>query len=191
MTVAEKKARFFCLLVPPVQKIYDELTKKYNQVSDDINNSKNKIYIQKLKKSYKVSTDEELLIALKPHPKSIVLAQAALESGWATSRFFIEANNVFGMWSANESQSRIVALKKRGKKTIWLRKFDTVEDSIRAYYKTIATVRAYREFRDLRYSCNNVFVLVEKLDKYSERGKEYTKELSEVIKHNNLTKYDR
>ncbi|HKJ91279.1 MAG TPA: glucosaminidase domain-containing protein, partial [Oceanipulchritudo sp.] len=31
-------------------------------------------------------------------PPSLALAQAALESGWGTSRFAREGNNLFGIW---------------------------------------------------------------------------------------------
>ncbi len=187
-----KKQRFYHLIVPVVQKVHSDLMLKYKTVLQDMKDSKNKKQIQELKKIYRVATDEELLIALKPHPKSIAIAQAAIESGWATSRFFIQANNVFGVWSTNKSQPRIAARQKRGgTKTIWLRRFKTLEDSVRDYYKMIATVKVYKEFRILRYNTNDIMKMVKKLDKYSELDKKYTKELANIIKYNNLTKYDK
>ena len=89
-------------------------------------------------------------MALKPHPKSIALAQAAMESSWATSRFFTEANNVFGVWSFNESEPRIAAGKKRGNKTIWVKKYHSIKASMQDYYRTLARGVAFSEFRKLK-----------------------------------------
>lgn len=191
MSVAEKKNRFYRLLVPAIDKVYSELMDEYISVREDIKSGTNPKKIARLKAAYKVKSDEALLSALKPHPKSIVIAQAALESAWGTSRFFCEANNVFGMWSTNRHQKRIAAkLKRKGNRTIWLRKFDTIEDSVRAYYRLMARGKAFKEFRKSRYASSNVHDIVKKLDRYSEMGPLYAKQLSKMIKYNKLTKYD-
>ncbi len=191
MSVATKKKRFYALLVPAVKRVHVELLEQFETISQDINNSTNPKKIAELKRVYKVDSDEELLLALKPHPKSIALAQAAIESSWATSRFFVEANNTFGIWSYNKNEPRIAASQKRGgTHTIWLRKFSSVEDSVRAYYKTIGRSRAYKEFRKVRSETDNVFEIVKKLDRYSELKERYTKELANIIRYNKLTKYD-
>jgi Bax protein len=192
MDVATKKKRFYSLIVPSVQKVHDELMDEYLRVEQNIEEKKDIDEIEKLKKLYKAKSDEELLYALKPHPQSIVLAQAAIESAWGTSRFFREANNVFGIWSVNKNEPRIAAGEKRSNgKTVWLRKFASVEDSMRAYYKLMARGKAFKEFRKLRYNSDDVHKIVQKLDKYSEIGELYGKELSQVIKHNRLIKHDR
>jgi Bax protein len=192
MDVKTKKKRFYYLIVPVVQKVHKELMLQHDTVLKDMKNSRNRREIQELKKVYKIVTDRELLLALKPHPQSIVLAQAAIESAWATSRFFTKANNIFGVWSTNRFQKRIAAKEKRdGGKTVWLRKFDTLEDSVRQYYKMIATAKVYKEFRQLRYETDNIAKLVRRLDRYSETGDEYTKKLLGITKYNKLIKYDR
>lgn len=192
ISVSKKKKNFYKLFVPAIQIVHQELMQEYDLISQDINNSSNLVNIDALKKEYKIKTNKELLMALKPHPQSITLAQAAMESGWATSRFFLEANNVFGMWSSNKNQQRIAAGEKRGgTQTIWLRKFDTIEDSIRAYYKLLATAKAYKEFRELKMQTKNPYELVKKLDKYSEIGALYGEELTKVIRYNNLIQYDK
>lgn len=191
MTVAEKKNRFYHLLVPAINKVHAELMNEYKSVGEDIKNGTNSQKIAKLKSFYKVKSDEALLCALKPHPKSIVIAQAALESAWGTSRFFCEANNVFGMWSTNKNEKRIAAkLKREGNRTIWLKKFDTIEDSVRAYYRLMARGKAFKEFRKSRYVSSNVHDIVKKLDKYSEIGPLYAQQLSKMIRYNKLTRYD-
>jgi len=192
MSVKEKKARFYALVVPAVQKVHKELLTEYKQIAKDIKNGTNAQKIKALKTTYKVKTDKELLGALKPHPQSIAIAQAAMESSWATSRFFVKANNVFGMWSFNKKEPRIAAsIQRKGKKTIWLKRFASVEDSVRAYFKLMAKGKAFKEFRALRVQTNDPHKLVKKLDKYSEIGVAYGKELSQMIRFNKLIKYDR
>lgn len=192
MTVPLKKKRFFSLLVPPINRVHKEIMAQYLSVKADMKSGKNPQRIEKLKIKYKAKTDLLLLYALKPHPQSLTLAQAAMESAWGTSRFFVEANNVFGMWSVNKNEKRIPAkYKRKGTKTIWLRKFDTIDESIRAYYFLMAKGRAYKRFRKTRYETDDVHQMVKKLDKYSELGSVYGERLSGVIRHNKLTEFDK
>ena len=192
MSVQTKKERFYYLLVPAVEKVHADLMKEYESVAQDIKNSKNADKISKLKVTCKAQTQSDLLACLKPHPQSITLAQAAMESSWGTSRFFVKANNVFGMWSTNPNEPRIAAKEKRGgTRTMWLRKFQTLEESVKAYYSLISTGKAFKEFRALRLQTNDPHQLVKKLDKYSEIGDLYGQELSQVIRHNKLAMYDK
>ena len=188
MSVAQKKERFFYLLVPAVQKVHKELMTQYLSIANDIKNGTNKQKIKRLKISYRVKTDKELLLALKPHPQSIALAQAAMESSWATSRFFIQAKNIFGVRSINKNESRIQAGEA---KTVWLKKFNTIEGSVKHYYKTLALSSAFKEFREIRIKTDDVYTIVKKLDRYSAIGHRYAQELSQIIKYNKLKKYDR
>lgn len=189
MTVNQKKDRFRALLLPPAQKVYRELNAKYLAVAKQIEvNDRHELDV--LKRSFKVSTDDELLAALKPHPVSIVLAQAAMESSWATSRFIREANNAFGVWSVDKTEPRIAAGEKRGKKTIWLRKYESLEDSVRDSYALISRSSAFKEFRALRLKSDDPFELVKKLNRYSEIGHNYGKQLSSIIKFNKFSDYD-
>ena len=190
LSTKEKKQRFIKIILPIVEKIHNELMGKYTNIERNIKESKELYKTELLMQEYKVDCEKELLIALKPHPKSITLAQAAIESAWATSRFFIEANNVFGMWSSNKNEPRIAALQKRGNSTIWLKKFDSIEDSIRAYYKLLATKKAYKEFRELRMRTDDVFLLASKLNNYCELGSEYCSSIQSVIIYNKFAKYD-
>ncbi|WP_457750115.1 glucosaminidase domain-containing protein [Sulfurimonas sp.] len=191
MSIQEKKKKFIALLLPAIRKVNNELMQRYKRVASDIKNKKYTKEIQALKIKYNAKNDDDLLAKLKPHPISITLAQAAMESSWGTSRFFKEANNVFGMWSVNENEPRIAAGEKRGgKKTIWLRKFNTIEDAVRAYYEMLAEGKAYDEFRRLRLKYNDSYKITAGLDKYSEMKAAYTKVLNQVIRHNNFNQYN-
>lgn len=190
MTVQEKKTRFKSLIIPAVNTVYADLMKRYEDVKSTLDKEKSDTNIEKLKIEYKVSTNEDLLMALKPHPKSIAIAQAAMESSWATSRFFREANNIFGVWSFDKDESRIAALQKRGDKTIWVKKYASIEDSVYDYYRTLARSHAFSEFRKTKMKTSDPFVLVTKLDRYSEKGSVYGEELASIIKFNKFDTYD-
>jgi Bax protein len=110
----------YMLILPPTQKVYAELMAQYEAVKKSIEDDDTKD-LDDLKAEYKTASNEELLMALKPHPISIALAQAAMESAWATSRFFREGYNIFGVWSFDENEPRIAAGEKRGDKTIWVK----------------------------------------------------------------------
>jgi len=195
MSVTTKKKRFFYLLVPVVTKVYKELYKEYSSVEKMLQEEdlvqQSASVIEALKKRYGVQSDTELLKALKPHPISITLAQAAMESAWGTSRFFREANNIFGMWNNNKNTPRIAATKKRNAiHTVWLSRYQTLEDSVRAYYMTLSKGKSYKAFREVCYISDDVYKMVAQLDKYSERGEVYTQEISSIIRYNKLQKYD-
>jgi Bax protein len=190
MTVAEKKKRFFALLVPAVEDVHKELEAQYLQVKKDVQNHTHLAKIAALKKKYKAKTDKELLVKIKPHPMSITLAQAAMESAWGTSRFFREANNIFGVHSISSDVPRVKASKKRFGQTVWIRKFANLDEAIRQYYYMLSTVPKFRNFRKMNYADKPVYELVNELKEYSVRGDAYVKELRSMIRYNKLTKYD-
>ena len=74
-------------IVPAVNEVYNELLQQYQDVSERVQTDGDSDDLAALRQLYKAANNEELLIALKPHPQSIALAQAALESSWATSVF--------------------------------------------------------------------------------------------------------
>jgi len=190
MTVQEKKARFKSLIVPAVNTVYAKLMTRYESVKATLDAGKTTTQVDKLKVEYKATNNDELLMALKPHPKSIAIAQAAMESSWATSRFFRVAYNIFGVWSFDEDEPRVAALKKRGDKTIWVKKYSSVEAAVEDYYRTLGRSSAFAEFRQTRMQTDDPFVLVTKLDRYSEKGSLYGEELTSIIKFNKFDQYD-
>ena len=191
ISVKEKKRRFKKLLVPKIREVYKKLDTQYNEILNALKNNQQKEQIKKLKKIYKITSDKELLMALKPHPISLTLAQAALESSWGSSRFFTQANNIFGVWSFNKKEPRISTLEGRGTKKIWLKKYSTIEDSIIDYYKNIGRSFAFKEFRKEKLLSNDPLILATKLNRYSEKGSQYGNLLASIIVHNKFTQYDK
>ncbi len=190
VSVPEKKARFAEIIVSAVNTVYTDVLQQYFDVTELMQANPLDSQLSALKEEYRANDNRELLMVLKPHPRSIAIAQAAMESSWATSRFFKEANNVFGVWSFSANEPRIPAGEKRGDKTIWIKKYSSIEDSVRDYYRTLARGSAYKEFRELKMKTDDPYQLVKKLDHYSEKGAEYGRELAEIIHFNKFNRYD-
>ncbi len=190
ITVQAKKQRFRDLVVPAVNKVYSDLDAKYKEAKIIVDSGKTNAKIEKLMKSYSAKSPQDLLVRMKPHAKSVAIAQAAMESAWATSRFTRVATNLFGVWSFNKNEPRVAAGEKRGKKTIYVKKYSSVEASIRDYYRVLATGRVFGDFRTEKMRSNDPYKLVKKLDKYSEKGAEYGKELKSMISYNRFYKFD-
>jgi len=190
ISVEEKKSQFKSIIIPAINKVYCDLMRQYQEILESVQTGKDMDKLAALRKEYKVTNNAELLMALKPHPQSIAIAQAAIESSWATSRFFKEANNVFGVWSHNKNDARLAAGEKRGDKTIWIKKYRSVEASIRDYYRTLARGDAYKEFRVLKMETDDPYQLVKELDLYSEKREEYSEDLATIIRYNKFDAYD-
>jgi uncharacterized FlgJ-related protein len=79
-------------------------------------------------------------------PTAIIIAMAGVESGWGTSRFAIEGNNLFGIrtWDLTKDhmKPKDVPNAKFG-----LKKYKTKCDSVKDMIRNLNTHSAYREFR--------------------------------------------
>jgi Bax protein len=194
LPVAEKKSKFFEMMLPAVLVAKKEISIKLQRVIAISNkpsmSSEDSIFIENLKTKYKATNIEMLKSRLHTFPVSIVLAQSAIESGWGTSRFFLEANNPFGLWSFDPKQQRIEASSTRNGTKVYLRKFNNLEEAIEAYYTTLATAGPFTAFRAARLKTNDPYDLVNYLIDYSERREAYVNEVKGVMRGNDLVKYD-
>jgi Bax protein len=148
------------------------------------------IFVDALKAKYHARDEDELFRRIGTLPTSIVLAQAAVESGWGRSRFFIQASNVFGIWSTDSTQPRIPASLRRKSKTIYLRSYDDISMSVNDYFDVLSRSSSYRMLRMARRTTNDPYRLLPYLKSYSERKSAYTKLLRKIIEQNGLTRYD-
>ena len=193
LPVDEKKQKFFDMMLPAIMVAKEEIDIDYRRVVKISNELKitysDSLFIDTLMKKYKSQSIDELKNRLITFPVSIVLAQAAIESAWGTSRFFIEADNPFGLWSFDPNEERIPAASTRDGKTIYLRKFANLEQAIDAYLTTLAT-GPFQDFRQAKLETQNPYELVKHLIDYSERREAYVEEVSSVMRVNDLTKYD-
>lgn len=153
-------------------------------------NKGDSIFYSDLKVRYSAKDIHDLITRIGTLPSSIVLAQAAVESGWGTSRFFLKANNLFGVWSFDATEARIMARQTREKKRIYLRSYSDVSQSILDYFEILARSRSYKSLRTARLQTADAYQLLPHLRNYSERRNRYTRQLKTIIAKNNLTAYD-
>ena len=198
LPLKEKKEKFIDMLLPSVLTAahgIKQTRQRLMAIEDRIDKDKpiskeDSLFRKKLLKDWRAENAEELLKEkLITRPISIMLAQAALETGWGSSRFFIAANNVFGVWSFDSNESRIRALETRDGTPVYVKKYGDLSSSIIDYYKVIAK-GPYDEYRQARKRTNDPYVLVEYLFRYSELGQEYINRLKTVMRKSNLVKYN-
>ena len=124
-------------------------------------------------------------------PKEILIAQAALETGWGSSRFANEGNNLFGIRTFNKDSEWLLPITWDQDKWIgWgVKVYQSKCQSVKDYVRIINTVFAYEKFRELRSQNANVYELVDTLDKYATKNS-YTELVKKVIKYNIEGKYE-
>lgn len=137
----------------------------------------------------------ELLSRVDEVPSSLVLAQAANESGWGTSHFAVAADNFFGQ-HCNIQGCGIVPSGRPAGKTYEVQKFKNVQSAIDNYIYNLNTNPSYATFRavraQLRASGQPItgFRLAPYLINYSVLGEQYTLIISDIIINHNLMQYD-
>ena len=140
-------------------------------------------------------TSEERCLALKARiamiPVDLVLAQAANESAWGTSRFAREQNNYFGLWCFTEDCG-VRPLAAAAGTRHQVAQFETVADGLRYYALTLNSHPAYESLRALRAATLGAgspvtgASVLDGLGSYSERGQDYIDELHQMIRVNRL-----
>jgi len=143
--------------------------------------------------------DEQMRLALLARvdvlPPSLTLAQAAEESGWATSRFAQEGNAFFGQWDFTGNGMKPRAQRK-GLGDYGVARFDSPLASVEGYMLNINSNSSYQKLRILRSELRaddkavTGIKLAGTLDNYSERGQEYIDGLRAMISYNNLEQVD-
>jgi len=192
-----RKNKFIQLMLPAILIVRHELLDNLEQIKfiekrisyGKELNPKDTLFLHEKFETYKCNTIDELKKRISPHPVSLVLAQAALESGWGTSRFFREGYNIFGVWSYSENDFRMKSGLNRSDNEIYVKAYNDYIDSVHNYYRTIGRVNAYKEFREKRTKCNNSLELSKYLNNYAEEGA-YISLITSIIKDNNLSAYD-
>lgn len=129
---------------------------------------------------------KELLKRVDIVPVAIAVSQAALESGWGTSRFAKEANALFGQKTTSKDSI--------DSQTDRYARFNDFRDSIESYMRNLNSHKAYDEFRSQRAQMRqsdkgfDTKGLINTLLKYSTRGKEYVKHVKQIMSSNGLDK---
>lgn len=208
-TPRSKKTSFFKALLPMVL-LANERIRQERQVllqilaqieTKQTLDDRQQHLLRTLKQRYKVKgdlLDEETLNILKRRvdeiPAALVLAQAANESAWGTSRFLREGNNLFGEWTFLPG-SGIVPLDRPDGEIYEVRRFNNLYDSILSYLRNLNTHPAYQNLRQLREEARQQgrnpsgIELAEGLVNYSTRREFYVTDLQKIIRTNNLQRF--
>lgn len=203
--VTKKKQDFFSFLLPRIKAANENILEERSWLlSLDIDNltDQQQERLNELAEKYEVDdydSQDQLMTILKRRidilPPSMVLAQAANESAWGTSRFARKGNNLFGQWCYVKGCG-LIPKKRDNDGRHEVAKFDDVQASIESYMRNLNSQFSYKDLRIQRSIKRNNnknisgYELAEGLIKYSTRREEYIKEIQAMIKQNNLEQYD-
>lgn len=137
----------------------------------------------------------QLLRRMGEVPVSLALAQAAIESGWGSSRFSLEGNAVFGQWTQEPGRGMVPAKRPDGAR-YEVQAFRNLGASVAAYIRNLNTHGAYAEFRARRTAqiASGLPVsgteMAVALSEYAETGTVYVDLVRLVITSNDLGRFD-
>jgi Bax protein len=206
-----RKAAFYQFLLPMVHEANLEVAKERRWLGSlgmqllhgrSLSDTQ-RVELTRMEKRYRVrhpdSGDAErvgsLLKRVDTVPAALVVAQAAKESGWGTSRFATTANNYFGIWCFYQGCG-VTPLKRTVGLTHEVATFSSARQSVRYYVRTLNTHVAYDGFRAMRSSkrfANKPIIgdeLADGLLRYSERGLPYVREIQAMIRDNKLHRFN-
>lgn len=138
---------------------------------------------------------KDLLSRVDAIPPSLALAQAANESAWGTSRFARDGNNFYGIW-CYQPGCGLVPQRRPAGETYEVTQYRSPGESVRDYFQHLNSGRAYLPFRMIRRQLREQdepitgIRLANGLERYSERGMAYVGDIQNLIRSNNLEKYD-
>ena len=153
--------------------------------------------LTRLSKSYKIKTKKPteqidlLLRKIATIPAALVLAQAANESAWGTSRFATQGNNLFGQWCFSEGCGLVPRGRPEGA-NYEVRKFKDPQESVDAYIRNLNSHASYLGLRRIRECLIDegqpvtARALSAGLISYSSRGVEYIDDIRSLIRVNKL-----
>lgn len=210
LTVQGKKIAFIYLMGPSVLAANEVVAKEREELQRLLAlkragtgwDATQMQWLQALAKRYDVGSElndralDELLLRVDIVPASLVLAQAATESGWGTSRFAARGNALFGQWTYGSDG--IVPLEQRTATlgNYRVRAFESPMASIGGYLLNLNTHRSYADLRQFRAQMRKAgkplsgMALAAGLSRYSERGQIYVDEVRALIRRNSLQEAD-
>ncbi|MCE2516442.1 MAG: glucosaminidase domain-containing protein [Alphaproteobacteria bacterium] len=196
LSVTQRKKRFVAIILPLILRANAELEERRRLVEQAADKGDLK-RLRKWAELYRYTTGsddiEEIRAALLERvdtvPVSLALAQAAIESGWGTSRFSVQGNALFGQWAWSRDQGIRPSQSKYENAVV--RSFVTLFDSVRAYMHNLNTHRSYDDFRKARGNPDaDIADMIKTLTSYSEEGEVYVSKLFSLITKNNFRNYE-
>ncbi|WP_052465471.1 glucosaminidase domain-containing protein [Thermotoga profunda] len=177
-----KKDLFVKIMLPIILKVNEEIKQEREKIMKLTNDSQE---LQHYLAKYKAKTKQELLEKVDVIPVEIALAQAAIESAWGTSRFAIEANNIFGEWTFSPGNG-VVPRERPDDEVYEVRRFRDLLSSMRSYAYNLNVSPFYKEFRAIR--AGKIKKPIEEgLLYYSQRREKYIQEIKIIMTNNKFT----
>lgn len=194
-----KKVAFFNYLRPLVvaeNAAIEEQRQRLLKLNSKKLSNKDLTWVRQLKTHYRLppyDTRQQTIAALIKRvdgiPVELALAQAAIESAWATSRFAKQGNNMFGQWCYEQGCGMVPRNRHTGA-AHEVKRFKTPKGSVKAYFLNLNTHPAYAKLRTRRLELRQAKKVVTAealaitLDQYSELGEEYIQRLLNFIRIN-------
>ena len=119
-------------------------------------------------------------------PFEMIIGQAALETGWGTSRFATEGNNLFGIRTWSKDVPHMVPHGVKGWPGWGVRIFASKCGSVKEYIRLLNEHPAYEDFRKARtnFHVKNLepdpLILIQNIDKFSTTA-DYDKRVKRII----------
>ena len=161
------------------QEIVDTLEKIISVQKPDFERANNQTFIDSVGACvnyiYNSTTD------IIPVNLEVLLAQAALESGWGNSRFALEGKNLFGIRTYDLREPHM--LPSNNPKKWGVRVYMHECDSVQHYINILNNGSAFKEYRVLKHEqdVNDPFKLLLTLDAYAS-DKDYFPKIKRIIK---------
>lgn len=198
LSPVKRKDTFIDILLPAIEVVNKEINNNKDIVkklsTKEELTPEEKKYADALFDKYRVEYGnwKKLDYRLIIYPTSLILTQGAIESGWGTSRFFKEGNNLFGMWSSNPNEPRIPAKGVRENGFVpHLKKYESVKDSVADFVLNLSRNKAYAKLRKLINENHPPQVIAQGLINYSEEREVYVKKVINTMNYNKFTEYDK
>jgi len=197
----DKKNKFVCILLPVAIRMNEQVyrqrleivrllaKKKQNTLTND-----DQKWLDDMKIAYSLEvkdTEAELLKRVDIIPLPLLLAQAALESGWGRSRAAGNLNNLFGIHAYGNQPCE-----KNASGNVCIRKFKSLPEGVAGYIRLLNAGKHYELFRDARNKMRlarqplDSLRLLENMGKYNENPAKYVQDVREIMtRYNKFTQY--
>ena len=135
-------------------------------------------WLEDMKNHYGAKDEKELLRRMDVIPVEMALAQSLLESGWGQSYAARVGNGLFGQIQSRGTHSVTVPWTPGPDRP---QPFSSHRESVTAYFMNLNTHPAYAGFRVARESTKDPIQLMNYMDRYSVRGRDYIRQVQGII----------
>ena len=131
----------------------------------------------------------------KQIPRELIIAQAALETGWGESRFANEGNNLFGIRTWDKDEPYLLPIPWTEWPGWGVKAYQSKCESVIDYLHILNNVSVFKDLREVRDTAisngeePDPILMASHLDKYASR-ENYTDLVKQIIKYNLRGVYD-